>query len=31
MYAARFLPHTNLNDYPSVKANLIKRGILAAR
>ncbi|WKY45300.1 ASKHA domain-containing protein [Eubacteriaceae bacterium ES2] len=31
MYAARFLPHTNLNDYPSVKANLIKRGILTKR
>ncbi|WKY48323.1 ASKHA domain-containing protein [Eubacteriaceae bacterium ES3] len=28
MYSARFLPHTNLDDYPSVKASLIKRGIL---
>jgi uncharacterized 2Fe-2S/4Fe-4S cluster protein (DUF4445 family) len=31
MYAARFLPHTNLNDYPSVKSALIKRGILGPR
>lgn len=28
MIAAKFLPHTNLEIYPSVKADLIKRGIL---
>lgn len=28
MRAASFLPHTNIDNYPSVKANLIKKGLL---
>ena len=28
MRGASFLPHTDIDNYPSVKANLIKRGLL---